>query len=158
MIHEMKFIGHTFTLFVLLMLSGELATIAGESKKLGLPGSSLATFTPLFVLIFYLIGGVMPRTSGITKWSGRVAQILVVLVMFYPGFIYNHFSLRIEVKGTISSFETEKFRKEFQVPFVMEGRGGSFCVVVPRNLYEPRMESFLKDLAATPTTHVKASN
>ncbi len=155
----MRFIGHFFALALLLIISGELSAIACDrSQRLRLPGSSLAALTPLFVVIFYLIGVVMPRTSSVTKWSGRLAQILIVLVMFYPEYIYRRFSLRIEVTGTLSSFEVERFVKEFHVPFISEGNSTSFCIVIPRSLYDPRMEVFLKDLVATPTTHVKASN
>lgn len=143
----MSIIGHIFILFFLLMLSGDIAAIAGHRAQiLKLPASSLATLTPLLVFSVYVLGeflAVMRRRS--VPWI----QSLVLILIIYPAVIYQGFSHAIQTPGSLSSIELQRFEKQLGVPVVMQSTEVAFEITVAKRDFRPEMVEWLSKNAAS---------
>ncbi len=144
----MSIIGHIFILLFLLMLSGDIAAIAGHRAQiLKLPASSLATLTPLLVFSVYVLSeflAVMRRRSA--RW---IQSLVLIPIIIYPAVIYQGFSFSIQTPGSLSSIELQRFKKQFGVPVVMQSTEVTFEVTVAKRDFRPEMVEWLSKNAAT---------
>ena len=132
---------------MLLMLSSNLAAIAGErSQTLQLPGSALATITPILVFVVYVIGEFLSHTR---HRAARWVQTLVLFVMIYPVVIYHCFSHSIETPGALSHAELQRFKARFGVQTIMLSETSSFEITVANRAFRPEMVEWLRENASS---------
>jgi len=141
----MSLLAHTITVLMLVFLSSEVAAIAGSwTQELKLPGSSIATLTPIIVLSAYLLAVILENTS---KWS-RLIWVLVGLFMVYPAVIFKTFSHSIVRPNGLTSTDFKRFKSEFGVPSIWVNDQ----IVVAARDFRPEMVTRLREMSALTVT------
>ena len=141
----MSLLVHTITVLMLVFLSGEVAAIAGRwTQQLRLPGSSIATLTPIIVLFAYLLTVILDNTR---KWY-RFSWALVVLFVVYPAVIFMTFSHSIERPNGLTSEDFKHFKFEFGVPAILVNN----CIAVAARDFRPEMVTRLQEMSSLSET------
>lgn len=125
-----------------------MGCIAGQARHLMLPGSGMATITPVFVLFLYLFGVVLENLRRRPRLSRVIIPALIVFFMYYPVIIYRGFSHNIKTPGALSSDDFERFKSEFGVPVVWDHRPAASIISVAARDFRPEMVSRLQEMAS----------
>lgn len=130
---------------MLLVISSDLSAIAGSwACQLKLPGGNIAVFTPIIVLIIYILGVVLGKTNK----HYRVIWALIPLFVVYPAVIFNGFSRRIEAPKRFKSQDFKQFKSEYGVPMIMVNDR----IYVAKKDFQVDMVSRLREMSAAAPT------
>jgi|GEM_PF-6343403 len=144
------FIRHLFVLPSLLIISSDFAAMGGhDAYKLNLPGSSIAQFTPILVLITYLLAVILWKSN---KWF-RLIWVLVGLFVVYPVMLLSLFSHSIKTNDRLSYDDLKRFKAEFGVPAVRQRPR----IIVAKRDFRPEMETWLREMAEAAKTKAEAN-
>ena len=138
-----------FTMVILVYCSGKVVSIQGPlTQELDLPGSSIVPFTPIFVLIAFLLTVFLEKIS---KWF-KLIWFLIGLLMVYPVTIYRTFSHSIESPASLSSADFSRFKNEFRVLAIYEPSH----ITVAKQDFRPEMETRVREMAEAAKTKAEA--
>ena len=120
-----------------------------DADRLNLPGSSIARFTPILVLITYLLAVILWKSN---KWC-RLIWVLVGLFVVYPIILLSLFSHGIKAPCPLSFDDFKLFKTEFGVPAVWKGH----TITVAKRDFRPEMETRLREMAEAANIKAKAN-
>lgn len=141
----MSIFSHALIVIVLIILSSDISAIAGAwARELKLPGGNIAVFTPIIVLVIYILGIAL---GGINKRC-RMIWALIPLFMVYPAMIFNGFSCRIETPKNVKSENFKQLKSEYGVPMIMVNN----TIYVAKKDFQIDMVVRLRDISAAAPT------